>query len=873
MVRFRPLNRTEISQGERDAGSVFTTPTRDSVDVHGDRSKTRTYDRAFGVNTPQGEVFEAIGAPVINNVVKGYNGTVLAYGQTGSGKTHTMLGPDGGTTDSLSKGSPLYPDRGLVPRLAEALFDALEVFDKEEIEWKVFVSVFELYKENIGDCLGENQRGDFRIREDATGGRGIYVENLYAKQSLSASELLEAIRVGASRRRVASTNANETSSRSHSITLIRVEQVNKVLDGVTINSQLTLVDLAGSEKVGKTGAAGERLKEAQTINLSLTLLGNVIFRLTDGKSAYIPYRDSKLTRLLQDSLGGNSCTTLLCCCSPAEYNKAESITTLQFASRAKQIKNKPRVNRDLGNAELQSALNHALNEITVLQEKLDIHQRIADHRSPEKRPRGTSLYVGDDAFQVDDDDECAALQRQIVRLLDDVSELKKAEAARDDDDAKAKLQVEFHKQRAAAAEEERDEVAAKLKREEALFKRKIAELTMAVAESEKLKPITPNPKAPAGADDRTLVSVTGRRVSSAAEASADPRPRRSSGSGAAVLRRRPSAGRGSMVRQPLQGERPTPTGGPASRGGSAGRRSPLAMLDDAVPVELLAPASTLDVLDVENDPTVPVEARRTLLGGASPPPHVCNCAAENTDLKLKIEALESELQKMKYVNDRLHKTAASNKELMLKVCGELEKCQSELDDARQGLDATKKVLEGRDKECAGMKQILDALNINVEEQLAMLSDEKLRNAALSGQANRLRDKTNELEEAAAQQEYCEMASMELLVKTEDMEAVDNELNALRYGRQMQPDYRSAVTRSCTDTIHQLEVFLDVVVAKLESGVFATSNLESQRLTLLGDAATLNARALIAKQALLDVSQDSSAAQAPNSYQQSESYHF
>jgi kinesin family protein 5 len=218
----------------------------------------------------------------------------------------------------------------------------------------------EIYMERIRDLLAP-QHDNLPIHEEKN--RGVYVKGLLEIYVSSVDEVFEVMRRGGMARAVAATNMNQESSRSHSIFVITITQKN-VETGSAKSGQLFLVDLAGSEKVGKTGASGQTLEEAKKINKSLSALGMVINALTDGKSSHIPYRDSKLTRILQESLGGNSRTTLIINCSPSSYNDAETLSTLRFGTRAKSIKNKAKVNAELSPAELKSMLAKAKTQIT-----------------------------------------------------------------------------------------------------------------------------------------------------------------------------------------------------------------------------------------------------------------------------------------------------------------------------------------------------------------------------------------------------------------------------------------------------------------------------------------------------------------------------
>lgn len=280
--------------------------------------------------------------------MNGYNGTVFAYGQTGAGKSYTMMGSD--IDDDSS--------RGIIPRIVEQIFASI-LRSPGNIEYTVRVSYMEIYMEKIRDLL-RPQNDNLPIHEDKS--RGVYVKELMEIYVASKEEVYEVMRRGGAARATAATNMNQESSRSHSIFVISITQKN-VETSSAKSGQLFLVDLAGSEKVGKTGATGQTLEEAKKINKSLSALGMVINSLTDGKSTHIPYRDSKLTRILQESLGGNSRTTLIVNCSPSSYNDAETLSTLRFGVRAKSIKNKAKINAELSPQELKQLLKKAQNQV------------------------------------------------------------------------------------------------------------------------------------------------------------------------------------------------------------------------------------------------------------------------------------------------------------------------------------------------------------------------------------------------------------------------------------------------------------------------------------------------------------------------------
>ncbi|KAG9097633.1 hypothetical protein FS749_005873 [Ceratobasidium sp. UAMH 11750] len=293
------------------------------------------------MGTKQQEVFDYGVRGIVKDVINGYNGTVFAYGQTGSGKTFTMMGADIDSEDL----------KGIIPRITEQIFTSI-VESEAHLEYLVKVSYMEIYLERIRDLLAPHN-DNLQVHEEKN--KGVYVKNLSDYYVGSAKEVYEIMRQGGLARAVTATNMNAESSRSHSIFLITIQQRNTET-GAMKTGNLYLVDLAGSEKVGKTGVSGQTLEEAKKINKSLSALGMVINALTDGKSSHIPYRDSKLTRILQESLGGNSRTTLIINCSPSSYNEAETLGTLRFGMRAKSIKNTARVNAELSPAELKGLL-------------------------------------------------------------------------------------------------------------------------------------------------------------------------------------------------------------------------------------------------------------------------------------------------------------------------------------------------------------------------------------------------------------------------------------------------------------------------------------------------------------------------------------
>lgn len=335
------------------------------------------------MNSRQSDVFDFSIRSTVDDIMNGYNGTVFAYGQTGAGKSYTMMGSD--IDDEEGK--------GIIPRIVEQIFTSI-LTSPGNIEYTVRVSYMEIYMERIRDLLVP-QNDNLPVHEEKS--RGVYVKGLLEIYVSSIQEVYEVMRRGGASRAVAATNMNQESSRSHSIFVITITQKN-VETGSAKSGQLFLVDLAGSEKVGKTGASGQTLEEAKKINKSLSALGMVINALTDGKSTHIPYRDSKLTRILQESLGGNSRTTLIINCSPSSYNDAETISTLRFGSRAKAIKNKAKINAELSPTELKQLLRKAQTQVTTFESYISALEteiqvwRTGDAVAKEK---WTSLRTGD----------------------------------------------------------------------------------------------------------------------------------------------------------------------------------------------------------------------------------------------------------------------------------------------------------------------------------------------------------------------------------------------------------------------------------------------------------------------------------------------
>ncbi|XP_068598116.1 kinesin-like protein KIF17 [Brachionichthys hirsutus] len=336
VVRCRPLNDREKALCSKMVLSMEPHHCRCLIEKPGavdEPPKQFTFDGTYFVDQTTEQMYNEIAYPLVEGVTEGYNGTIFAYGQTGSGKSFTMQGA-----------SEPAARKGVIPRAFEHIFESIQC--AENTKFLVRTSYLEIYNEEVRDLLGSDTKQRLELKEHPE--HGVYVRDLSMHTVHSVWECERIIEQGWKNRAVGYTLMNKDSSRSHSIFTIHLEICNT--DAAAQDhlraGKLNLVDLAGSERQSKSGATGERLREATKINLSLSALGNVISALVDGRSKYVPYRDSKLTRLLQDSLGGNTRTLMIACLSPADNNYEETLSTLRYANRAKCIQNKPRINED-----------------------------------------------------------------------------------------------------------------------------------------------------------------------------------------------------------------------------------------------------------------------------------------------------------------------------------------------------------------------------------------------------------------------------------------------------------------------------------------------------------------------------------------------
>ncbi|XP_029403769.1 kinesin-like protein KIF21A isoform X10 [Mus pahari] len=387
-VRIRP----QLAKEKIEGCHICTSVTPGEPQVFLGKDKAFTFDYVFDIDSQQEQIYTQCIEKLIEGCFEGYNATVFAYGQTGAGKTYTM-----GTGFDVNI---MEEEQGIISRAVRHLFKSIEEKKTSAIkngvpppEFKVNAQFLELYNEEVLDLFdttrdidAKNKKSNIRIHEDSAG--GIYTVGVTTRTVNTEPEMMQCLKLGALSRTTASTQMNVQSSRSHAIFTIHVCQTrvclqtdaenatdNKLIsesspmnEFETLTAKFHFVDLAGSERLKRTGATGERAKEGISINCGLLALGNVISALGDKskRATHVPYRDSKLTRLLQDSLGGNSQTIMIACVSPSDRDFMETLNTLKYANRARNIKNKVMVNQDRASQQI----NALRSEITRLQMEL-----------------------------------------------------------------------------------------------------------------------------------------------------------------------------------------------------------------------------------------------------------------------------------------------------------------------------------------------------------------------------------------------------------------------------------------------------------------------------------------------------------------------
>lgn len=347
VIRFRPINSIDDISVTNPIVDIDTKNGMITIDSQNQDFHQYTYDHVFDNKTTQETIFSTTAQNAVEWVIEGYNSTIFTYGPTGTGKTFTMFG---------STEKP-----GIIPRACDLLFEILS--SKENmVEYTVKCSFLEIYRETLNDLLlsQNSTRKNMRIRQDKN--KGVYVQGAIEKFVYTSEDILSTIKEGAKNRAVTATALNTVSSRSHAVLTLNITQ--SLDDGTQISSKLHMIDLAGSENVEKSEVQGISLLEAQMINKSLSCLGNVINALTEKGRGHIPYRDSRLTYLLHDSLGGNGKTILIVTASPCPAVSSQTLSSMKFANRAKQIKNIPKVNRNESRANL-------VETVELLRKKLE----------------------------------------------------------------------------------------------------------------------------------------------------------------------------------------------------------------------------------------------------------------------------------------------------------------------------------------------------------------------------------------------------------------------------------------------------------------------------------------------------------------------
>lgn len=392
-LRVRPCAKPSPAfQGHPEQGSVTFELEKQTADYEVNNVKTNhsfRFDGLLGMKASQEEVLDMVAKPVINDVLEGVNGTIFAYGQTGSGKTFTITG-----------GAERYDDRGMIPRTIKYMFDS---FQKRDAQYRMYISYLEIYNDAGYDLLRDDSAQKLEdlpkveLREDADG--NIHLRNLSVNVAGTEEDALNLLFLGDTNRMVAETPMNDASTRSHCLFIIWIDSTKPGSD-VVRRSKLHLVDLAGSERVSRTGVEGNLLKEAKYINLSLHYLEQVIVALHDrskGKGGHVPYRNSMMTSVLRDSLGGNCKTTMVGCIATEPSNIMESISTCRFAQRVAQIQNNARVNEELDPNLLIARLKRELADLK------------AEVKVAKKSKEGEQQELLDE-----DIDQCRALVLQYV---------------------------------------------------------------------------------------------------------------------------------------------------------------------------------------------------------------------------------------------------------------------------------------------------------------------------------------------------------------------------------------------------------------------------------------------------------------------------
>lgn len=397
VVRLRPMNQSEKRQG----GVNLVSAVHDKREVIvkekvSTATRTFTFDKVFGPNSKQYDVYKEVVMPIMDEVLMGYNCTIFAYGQTGTGKTFTMEGERSNEPGLSWENDPLA---GIIPRTLHQLFERLS---EQQADFTVRASFVELYNEELFDLMtGVEDTKRLRLFDDPVRKGSVVIHGLEEVIIRTKEEVYDIIERGARKRQTAATLLNAQSSRSHSVFSVTVHIREMTLDGEELlkTGKLYLVDLAGSENIGRSGAVDKRAREAGNINQSLLTLGRVITALVE-HAPHVPYRESKLTRLLQDSLGGKTKTSIIATISPASICLEETLSTLDYAFRAKNITNRPEVNQKL-------------TKKAIMKEYAEEIERLRRDLQATREKHG--IYIAEENY--------VAMQKQMTQQSDEISEL------------------------------------------------------------------------------------------------------------------------------------------------------------------------------------------------------------------------------------------------------------------------------------------------------------------------------------------------------------------------------------------------------------------------------------------------------------------
>nr|XP_034181739.1 kinesin-like protein Klp61F [Osmia lignaria] len=460
-VRVRPTN---VIEKNNKFKNIVEIPNNKELLIHErpyDKvSKKFKFDNVFGPSSKQIDVYNIVVSPLLEQVLAGYNCTVFAYGQTGTGKTFTMEGINSDPTLHWQSDS----SAGMIPRSLSHLFDKLHLLESKE--YTIRVSFLELYNEDLFDLLSPSDDGTkIRLYEDASKKGAVIIHGLEEVTVHNKSEVYKILEKGSERRQTAVTLMNSQSSRSHTVFSITVHMKENTSDGEEVlkTGKLNLVDLAGSENVGRSGAVEKRAREAGSVNQSLLTLGRVITALVE-RAPHIPYRESKLTRLLQESLGGRTKTSIIATISPAAVNLDETLSTLDYAHRAKNITNRPEINQKLSKKEF-------LKQYTVEIERL--------RKDLEATREKNGVYLADENYQ----EMQALITQQNKEIEEKINYIKALEKSMQD---KEKIYNELELQTIAQMKE-LGEVKAKLDNVMGALKSTDERLKMTIEERDKQK--------------------------------------------------------------------------------------------------------------------------------------------------------------------------------------------------------------------------------------------------------------------------------------------------------------------------------------------------------------------------------------------------